>query len=130
MEAIEGVVVSKRNRKKRNRKKRDWVKLKWWEKKFYCEKHDHIISCELCKGIYHGDVEGLASRIADHEVRGKLINGSFQFELIEYGIREGHVTWARSIEYEGGRQEVARWVEVDKGHWYREKIDQKGKWIS
>ena len=104
-------------------------RLKKWERKFYCSKHDSVISCEMCHGIFHGTVKELASKLKDHELRGKLVGSDFIFDVIEYGHRDGSVTWARTKSYVSGRQEVGRWVEIDKNMWFREEIDQKSEWI-
>ena len=105
-------------------------KLKKWERKFYCSNHDSVISCEICEGVFHGSVKELAQKIKDHQLRGKLIDNEFKFDLIEFGHRDTYVTWAGTKEYKGGRQEVGRWVEIDTNMWFREEIAQRCEWIS
>lgn len=77
--------------------------------------------------MFNGNVIELAKSIPDHEVRGKLNGESFDFELIEYGSREGRVSVSK--EWFGGRQEVARWVQVLPDTWERREIPQKWDWI-
>lgn len=92
----------------------------------YCKKHDTVISCELCEGVFHGSSIELAEKITDHEVRGKLVNGEFKLDLIEYGTRPPHYTLSK--EWFGGRQEVARWVEIEPNHWVSVVIPQRWEW--
>ena len=76
--------------------------------------------------MFNGTVIELAQSIPDHEVRGKLNGGSFDFELIEYGTREPRYTLSK--EWFGGRQEVARWVQLLPNAWERREIPQKWDW--
>jgi hypothetical protein len=101
------------------------------KKLFYCREHDSVISCSLCEGIFEGgSVKDLAEKISDHEVRGKLVDGHFKFDLIEFGNRAGGFTPALTKLYKEGRQEVGRWVEIEPNMWYREEIPQEWEWYS
>ena len=96
-------------------------------KQFFCSQHDSVISCEVCHGVFHGTLRDLAEKIKDHEIRGKLTEGRFKFDLIEYGEREPKYTLSK--EWFGGRQEIARWIEVEPNHWVSEVISQRWDWI-
>lgn len=93
----------------------------------YCKKHDTVIECELCQGVFHGSYIELARKISDHQLRGKLVKNTLKLDLIEYGSRPPIYTLSK--EWFGGRQKVARWVEIEPKHWVREEIPQVWDWI-
>lgn len=77
--------------------------------------------------MFNGTITELAKSIPDHEVRGKLNGESFDFELIEFGTREPRHNLSK--EWFGGRQEVARWVQLLPNTWESREIPQKWDWI-
>ena len=76
--------------------------------------------------MFNGTLKELAKSIPDHEVRGKLNGESFDFELIEYGERDP--IYYLSKTYFGGRQEMARWVQVLPDTWESREIPQRWDW--